>query len=312
MLIKEYSNGCKAVVATEQHAKELAPLLRHEDSLEVGAYGFQSNEASLLNALNKDDITITALDAEGAPFAMLGVGQTKDMPYIWLLGSAGVKDNWYVFAKASKELLPYLIKDYPVVTNLVLKDYTASVRWLKWLGAQFIREVELEGQMFYEFILKREEPTTLSMPLQEFRAKTAVLNNQIREMPGALTTREEIDAVNPLEHFFGEGLYVRKIVTPAGQLLVSMIHKQTHPYFLMSGDISILTEDGVKRYKAPCFGMTPGNTQRIIYTHEETTWITVQHTHETDLTKIEKDVMLDAPVLELSDIDFNLLTKGTK
>jgi hypothetical protein len=157
MLVKEYSNGCKAVVATEQHAKELAPLLRHEDNLEVGAYGYKTNEESLLNAIAKDDVTVTALDAQGKPFAMMGVGNAKDMPYIWLLGSSGVKDNWYVFAKASKELLPFLTKNYPVVTNLVLKEYHASVRWLRWLGAKFIREVELEGHTFYEFIIKRDE-----------------------------------------------------------------------------------------------------------------------------------------------------------
>ena len=215
-----------------------------------------------------------------------------------------------MFAKASKELLPYLIKDYPVVTNLVLKDYTASVRWLRWLGAKFIREVELKGRTFYEFIIKQEAPTTLSMPLQEFRDKTALLNTKVRNIPGALTERSEIDKVNPLEHFFGDGMYARKVVMPAGQLIVSMIHKQTHPYFIMSGDVSVLTEDGVKRYKAPYFGMTKGGTQRILYTHEETTWITVQQTHETDLNKIEKDVMTDAPEYALSDEDFNLLTKG--
>lgn len=155
-LIKEYSNGCKAVLATEQHAKELAPFLRGYDRMEVGAYGFTDCEEALTEAVKNDDITITALDADGVPFAMVGVGNAGKMPYIWLLGSDAVQDNWYVFAKASKEFLPHLMKDYPIVTNFVLKDYTASVRWLKWLGAKFIREVDFNGALFYEFIITKK------------------------------------------------------------------------------------------------------------------------------------------------------------
>lgn len=156
MLIKEYSNGCKAVLATEQHAEDLAPFLRMHDRMEVGAYGFTDSQEALTEAIKNDDITITALDKDDVPFAMLGVGNAGKMPYIWLLGSDAVQDNWYVFAKASKEFLPLLMMDYPIVTNFVLKEYTASVRWLKWLGAKFIREVDLGGGIFYEFIITKD------------------------------------------------------------------------------------------------------------------------------------------------------------
>ena len=157
MLIKKYSNGCRAVLATKEHAKELAPFLRLKDRLEVNAEQFSTCEEALMAGLNNDDLTITALDKEGKPFAMFGVGTALDKPYIWLLGSAGVKDNWYVFAKASKYLLPFLITDYPVVSGLVIKEYKISIKWLKWLGAIFIREVEHNGTPFYEFIIKNEQ-----------------------------------------------------------------------------------------------------------------------------------------------------------
>ena len=157
MLIKEYNDGCRAVLATEEHAKELAPFLRLKDRLEVGAEQFSTCEEALMAGINNDDLTITALDKKGVPFAMFGVGVALERPYIWLLGSAGVADNWYLFAKASKHLLPFLISDYPAVTNLVIKDYKTSIRWLKWLGAIFIREVNHNGTPFYEFIIKNEK-----------------------------------------------------------------------------------------------------------------------------------------------------------
>ena len=144
---------CRAVVATPDHAEELAPLLRKYDRMEVGAFGFDSTEDVLMSALSTDDITIAAVDEDNKPFAMLGVGSKFGMPYIWLLGSEGVQKHWYVFAKASKQLLPSIIGKYPLVMNYVLKDYTASVNWLKWLGAKFIREVEINGYLFYEFVI---------------------------------------------------------------------------------------------------------------------------------------------------------------
>jgi hypothetical protein len=110
----------------------------------------------LLYGVRNDDVTITGLDPDGKPIVMFGVGSRDDsIPYIWLLGSKGVRDYWYTFAKASKEMLPHLLLDHPCVTNIVLKDYDDSVRWLKWLGAKFIREVEVDDHQFYEFIITK-------------------------------------------------------------------------------------------------------------------------------------------------------------
>lgn len=151
-IIAQYGQ-CKAVVATAAHALELAPLLREHDRIEVGAFGFEDTKEVLLSALSHDDVTIAAVDGDNETFAMLGVGSKEGIPYIWLLGSEGVQEQAYVFAKASKQLLPSIMMNYPTVMNYVLKDYTASVRWLKWLGAKFIREVEINGYRFYEFII---------------------------------------------------------------------------------------------------------------------------------------------------------------
>lgn len=150
---------CKAVLATHDHAEEMAPFIRQLDKIETAAYGFTTCEAALKAGVDNDDVTFTALDGDGVPFAMMGVGSFGDANYIWLLGTDGVKDNWYNFGKASRLLLPVLLSKYDVVSNLVLKDYTDSVRWLKWLGAKFIREVNIAGYDFYEFILTKESLT---------------------------------------------------------------------------------------------------------------------------------------------------------
>jgi len=96
----------------------------------------------------------------------------------------------------------------------------------------------------------------------------------------------------PLKHTFVDGAYVREITMPKGLLLTTKIHKVCHPYFILKGEVSVLTEDGVKRIKAPYSGITPAGTKRLIYIHEETVWTTVHVTNERDLKKIEAEVIV--------------------
>ena len=95
----------------------------------------------------------------------------------------------------------------------------------------------------------------------------------------------------PLKHTFVDGAYVREIFMPKGMLLTSKIHKITHPYFIMKGDVSVLTEEGSVRLRAPYSGITKAGTKRVLYIHEDTTWITVHVTKHRDLKKIEKQII---------------------
>ena len=124
----------------------------------------------------------------------------------------------------------------------------------------------------------------------KFREGITTLEKGMFKSPVCYTGKE-FDMINPLKHSFGDGCYIREIFMPKGQILVTKIHKITHPYFIMSGDISIGTESGLTRIKAPYQGITKVGTKRIIYTHEDTVFITVHATKETDLKKIEEEVI---------------------
>ena len=110
---------------------------------------------------------------------------------------------------------------------------------------------------------------------------------------------------NPVKHSFADGCYIRQIFNPANELLVTKIHKKEHPFFLMQGEMSILTEDGVKHLKAPYHGITKPGTKRIIYTHSDCIFITVHATEETDVVKIEEQVIakdFSDPLITQEDI----------
>ena len=125
---------------------------------------------------------------------------------------------------------------------------------------------------------------------QRYRENVVDFEAKMLEQPEVLTG-DAITEVNPLKHSFADGCYIREIFNPAGELLVTKIHKIAHPYFLLSGSMSIMTEAGPKRIQAPHHGITPAGTKRIIYTHEDCIFVTVHVTNETDLIKIEDEVI---------------------
>lgn len=110
---------------------------------------------------------------------------------------------------------------------------------------------------------------------------------------------------NPVKHSFADGCYIREIFNPANELLITKIHKKEHAFFLMRGEMSVLTEDGVKHLKAPYHGITKPGTKRIIYTHSDCIFITVHATEETDVAKIEEQVIakdFSDPLITQEDI----------
>jgi hypothetical protein len=122
---------------------------------------------------------------------------------------------------------------------------------------------------------------------KDFIEKSLVAEGLIGQMPGALFGND----CTKLEHFFGDGMYIREMKAPKGQLNVSKLHKTNHPFFILKGEVTVGTEDGPVRYKAPMWGMTKAGTKRVVFFHEDTTWITVHATKETDLKKIEDEVI---------------------
>lgn len=123
---------------------------------------------------------------------------------------------------------------------------------------------------------------------KEVRNLIMDVEEKMKQIPGAM-----IGDCFPLNHTFTDGLYTREIKMPKGYLVVSKIHKYEHPYFVLQGEVSVITEEGVKRIVAPYYGVTPVGTKRVLYIHEDCTWITV-HTNPsngTDVDEIEERII---------------------
>lgn len=125
---------------------------------------------------------------------------------------------------------------------------------------------------------------------EEFRTAIAEVEKNIINMDNSYVGKET-EIICPLKHSFGDGCYIREIFNPKGALIVTKIHKKTHPFFLLEGSLMIATGKGVEVIKAPYQGMTKAGTKRAIYALEDVKFITVHVTDKTDLDEIEKEII---------------------
>ena len=102
---------------------------------------------------------------------------------------------------------------------------------------------------------------------------------------------KDLHKINPTKHSFVDGQYIREIFNPAGIVLVTKIHAKDHPFFLMKGEMSILTKEGTQRIKAPYQGITKAGTKRIIYTHSDCIFTTVHRTDCLTVDEVENEVI---------------------
>jgi hypothetical protein len=104
-------------------------------------------------------------------------------------------------------------------------------------------------------------------------------------------TPESHPDFNPLKHTFCKHQYIREIFNPAGEILITKIHKVEHPFFLLKGEMSILSEEGEMRISAPYYGVTPVSTKRVIYAHTDCTFVTVHPSDKKDLDELEQELI---------------------
>lgn len=112
----------------------------------------------------------------------------------------------------------------------------------------------------------------------EVRQQVFELENELRKFP-------PVDI--PTRHYFASGVYAREITIPAGTIVTGKIHKYAQINVLSKGEMTVTTEEGPKRVRAPFTIVSPPGTKRAAIAHEECVWTTFHSTNETDLAKIE-------------------------
>ena len=130
--------------------------------------------------------------------------------------------------------------------------------------------------------------------------KIEKFKEQVDSIAGAFTHKAgtkyegEMSEMYPLKQHLEGGLYTRELFMPKGHLIISMIHKQNHPSFLLKGKVSYLTDEGlIETIIAPHVIKTKEGAQRVLYIHEDTDWCCVYKTDAKTFEEAEGDVYAD-------------------
>ena len=98
----------------------------------------------------------------------------------------------------------------------------------------------------------------------------------------------------PVEHTFANGMYARKLFIKKGTLLIGKIHRKECINIVAKGDISVLTETGSLRVQAGYTVVSPAGIQKLGLAHEDTIFINVFQTNETDINKLEQEIACES------------------
>lgn len=120
-------------------------------------------------------------------------------------------------------------------------------------------------------------------------ADIAATRRKIDDLEGVMRCMPQ--AIIPTLHHFTKGIYAREIRIPAGATLTGKIHRTWHLNILAAGDISVMTEDGIRRLQAPQILVSPPGTKRVGHAHADCVWITIHGTDETDLAALEDQLI---------------------
>lgn len=93
------------------------------------------------------------------------------------------------------------------------------------------------------------------------------------------------------DHFFADGMYCRSLFRPADTLIVGKVHKCEHLYIVASGTVMIVGAGYREEVTGPRVFVSKPGTKRAVYAITDATTMTVHRTNETDLEKIEAELI---------------------
>lgn len=139
--------------------RELAENMREIDRKEIEGMGFSTFDGAKVSIYETSPVYI-ARTAEGKLIGCWGLqylmGREGTKYLIWALGTDELDNYPKAFVKESKALIDRWLELYGELTNTVACFNTRSIKWLKWLGAEFSDPYKIGNTDYIDFTLKRK------------------------------------------------------------------------------------------------------------------------------------------------------------
>ena len=125
-------SGARVVELEPRHAR-IVPYVREADRAEVWASAGCSVASAVAFSIATSRIG-WAVEIEGEPVAIFGVGDAVGGGVPWLLATDAVERFPVHFYRVSKGIVAGMRRRYDYLENYVDARNTLSIRWLKWAG----------------------------------------------------------------------------------------------------------------------------------------------------------------------------------
>ena len=99
--------------------------------------------------------------------------------------------------------------------------------------------------------------------------------------------------ITPIKHTFADGVYIRQMDMIKGSVVVGAIHKHLHAWFLLTGHITVATEETTEDYIAPCYVVSTPGVKRVILANEDSIFVNIHKnpSNTKDIDELEKQIV---------------------
>ena len=99
--------------------------------------------------------------------------------------------------------------------------------------------------------------------------------------------------IAPIKHTFADGVYIRQMDMKTGSVVVGAIHKHLHVWFLLTGHVTVATEDVTEDYIAPCYVVSTPGVKRVILANENSIFVNIHKnpSNTQDIDELEKQIV---------------------
>lgn len=115
--------------------------------------------------------------------------------------------------------------------------------------------------------------------------------NKILRLQDEMLEMENLVGECEVRHIFAPGVYAREMTIPKGIVIIGKIHKHRHVNIISKGSAEVMTEFGKIHIEAPYTFVSEVGTKRAVLALDDVVWTTIHPTNETDLAKIEDEVI---------------------
>lgn len=124
--------------------------------------------------------------------------------------------------------------------------------------------------------------------MREITNKDTPTREDIENLQAEMSSMPQVELVT--NHYFATGVYVREMHVKAGTALVGKVHKTQHVFMLVSGDMTLISDQGRQRIQGPWICVSEPGIKRAGYAHEDCICLNIHHSFLTDMETLENEL----------------------